>query len=97
MIDEKILDELITLLEAHSVKTRIEHLDDGSGGFCKIQGETVVFLNKDNSSIKQATVCAEALVQVVDINTFYIRPEIRQFIENIENEKNRRLQLDSEG
>lgn len=87
MLDQRILEELIALLEGHGIKTRIEHLDDGSGGFCKIQGETVVFLNKDNSSIKQATVCAEALVQVVDINTFYIRPEIRQFIENIENEE----------
>lgn len=85
--EQRILDELIALLETRGVKTRREHLDESSGGLCKIQGKKVLFLNKHNSSNKQALVCAEALLQVVDIDGIYIRPDVRQFIKDLANNK----------
>lgn len=73
------------LLEANSVTIRTEPLGGSGGGFCTIKGQNIFFLDSQASSAESAVLCAEAVAKVVDIEKIYLKPEIRQFIENYAN------------
>ena len=85
MNERRILEELLALLEANSVTIRNEPLGGSGGGLCTIKGESIFFVDTQASSAESAAVCAEAVSKVVDIEETYIRPEVRQFIENHSN------------
>ena len=82
MEEQRILEELLELLEANDVKIREEPLGGSGGGLCLIKGENLFFRDTQATSFLSATLCAKAIVKVVDIEQIYIRPEIREFIEN---------------
>ncbi len=86
MNDQIILEDLIVLLEANGVKIRNEPLGGGGGGLCTIKGEHIFFLDTQSMSSEMAIICAEAVGKVVDIESIYIKPQIREFIENHKNE-----------
>jgi hypothetical protein len=81
MDNKSILDDLFDVLEKHNVKIRKDSLGGGSSGLCKIKGEHVFFADMDSSSYEIAVSCAKALAQVVDIESIYIKPQVRSFIE----------------
>ena len=81
MTEQKILEELISLLENENVTIRRESLDGGGGGFCRVQGESIFFLDTQAQSAEVAAICAQGIVNCVDIEKIYIKPEVRQFIE----------------
>jgi len=85
MNEQSILDELLALLEANSVTIRNEPLGGSGGGLCTIKGEPIFFVDTQASSAVSAAVCAEALPKVVDVEQIYIKPQIRQYIENNSN------------
>jgi len=80
--DRRILEELVALLEASGVKVRSEPLGGSGGGLCTIKGENVFFLDTESTSAEAAGICAEAVLQLLDIESVYIKPEVRQFVEN---------------
>jgi hypothetical protein len=82
MKEQRILEELLLLLEANSVTIRREPLGGSGGGLCSVKGERIFFVDTQATSAEMAAVCAEAVPKVVDIEKIYIRPEVRQFIEN---------------
>jgi len=82
MNEQRILEELLALLEANSVTIRNEPLGGSGGGLCTIKGEPTFFVDTQAPSAQVAELCAEAVLKVVDIEKIYIRPEVRQFIEN---------------
>ena len=81
MHEQTILEELTRLLEAGGVKIRRELLADGPGGLCRLKGKTILFLDRHTPSAELAELCARVVVEVLDIEAVYIRPEIRLFIE----------------
>jgi hypothetical protein len=81
MDNKSILDDLFDILEKHNVKIRKDSLGGGGSGLCKIKGEYVFFADMDSSSYEIAVSCAKALAQVVDIESIYIKPQVRSFIE----------------
>lgn len=81
MNEQMILQELLALLEANGVTIRNEPLGGAGGGLCTIKGERIFFLDTQASSIALAAMCAEAVLNVVDVEQIYIRPQVRQFIE----------------
>jgi hypothetical protein len=81
MNEQRILEELLALLEANGVTVRHEALGGGAGGLCTLKGEHIFFADTQCSTAEVAAVAAEAVRKVVDIEAIYIRPEIRQFIE----------------
>ncbi|MFC1635211.1 hypothetical protein ACFL5Z_10235 [Planctomycetota bacterium] len=81
MNEQMILQELLALLEASGITIRNEPLGGSGGGLCTIKGERIFFMDSQASSITVASLCAEALSKVVDIEQIYIKPQIRQFIE----------------
>ena len=82
MNEQRILEELLTLLEANGVTIRREALAGGVGGLCTVKGEHFFFVDTQSDSADVAALAAEAVHKVVDIEAVYIRPEIRQFIES---------------
>ena len=86
MNEQRILEELLALLEANGVAIRTEPLGGSGGGLCTIKGRPIFFVDAQAASSDVATLCAEALPKVTDIESIYIRPEVRQFIENHNNQ-----------
>jgi len=86
MNKQQILEELLALLEANGVIIRPEALGGSGGGLCTIKGNTVFFADTQAPSSEVAALCAEALSKIVDIETVYIKPEVRQFVENYSNQ-----------
>ncbi|MGA2070786.1 MAG: hypothetical protein ABSG97_05505 [Sedimentisphaerales bacterium] len=82
MNEQRILEELVILLEANGVEIRREPLAGGAGGLCTVSGRHLFFLDTQGSSIEVASAAAEAVAKLVDTESIYLRPEIRQFIES---------------
>ena len=82
MNEQRILEQLLALLEANNVTVRTEPLGGSGGGLCTVKAKPFFFVDTQAPSGEVAALCAEAVSRVVDIESVYIRPEIRQFIEN---------------
>ena len=85
MNEQRILEELLVLLEANGVSIRDEPLGGSGGGLCMMKGENIFFRDTQASSAVAAVVCADAVLKVIDIEQIYIKPEVREFIENNSN------------
>jgi hypothetical protein len=82
MDEQRVLDELLALLEANNVTIRREPLGGRGGGLASVKGGQVFFLDTEATCAEVAILCAEAVAKLVDIEAVYLRPEIRQFVEN---------------
>ncbi len=80
MNEQRILQELLTLLESKGVTLRSEPLGGSGGGLCSVKGQWIFFRDSNASSLLVAALAAEALTKVIDIEQIYIRPEVRQFV-----------------
>lgn len=85
MNDQRILEELIAMLEANKVTIRQEPLGGSGGGLCTVKGEQFFFVDTQSPSAEVAAICAEAVSKIVDIEKIYIKPEVREFIESYSN------------
>lgn len=81
MNNHLIMEELLGLLESHGIKTRKDALNESTGGLCKINGEQILFLDKDAQTDRLTALCADAVIKLIDIDTIYLKPETREFIE----------------
>jgi hypothetical protein len=86
MNEQQILEELLALLESNGVTIRNEPLGGSGGGLCTVKGRQILFVDTQAPSIATAVVCVEAVLKVTDIEQIYIKPQIRQFIENHSNQ-----------
>jgi hypothetical protein len=82
MNEQGILEELLALLEANEVTVRSEPLGGSGGGLCTVKGRPILFVDTQAPSIATAAICAEAVGKILDIEQVYIRPQVRQFIED---------------
>ena len=81
MNEQRILEELLALLEANGVTIRNEPLGGSGGGLCTLKDQKFFFVDTQAPSADVAAHCAEAVSKVVDTEKVYIRPEVRLFIE----------------
>ena len=81
MNQQQILEELISILETSGIHVRDEHLSGQTGGLCTVRGRPVMFLNSCSCVQDNVEACAQAVNQVIDIETLYIKPQVRQTIE----------------
>lgn len=79
------MEELLALLESSGVSIRNEPLGGSGGGLCTIKGQQVFFADTQAASGVVAAACAEVVAKIVNIEEIYIKPEVRQFIENHNN------------
>jgi hypothetical protein len=82
MDEQRILDELLALLEDSDVTVRREPMGGSGGGLCTIKGQRIFFMDTQSNSAEIAALCAEAVARVMDLESVYIRPEVRQFVED---------------
>jgi hypothetical protein len=82
MNEQRILEELLGMLEGAGVRIRSEPLGGAGGGLCTIKGEQTFFVDTQATSAEMAMVGAEAVAKVVHVENIYIKPEVREFIEN---------------
>ena len=88
MDSQAVLQQLLSLLEDKGVEVRSEPLGGAGGGLCNIKGKNIFFLDTQAPTAEVVMLCAQAVGRLVDIESIYIRPEIRQYIETcIENER----------
>lgn len=81
MNSQSILQQLLSLLADNEVEVRNEPLGGSGGGLCNVKGKNIFFLDTQAPTAESATLCAQAVGRLVDIESIYLRPEIRQFIE----------------
>jgi hypothetical protein len=81
MDTKAVLDEMLNLLEAKGVKIRKDSLGGGGSGLCKIKDDYLFFLDLDSSSYEVAVSCAKAVNEIIDIEAIFLKPEVREFIE----------------
>ena len=86
MDEQGILQDLLALLEANGVTIRNEPLGGSGGGLCTVKGKYIFFLDTQAPSVAAAVQCAEAVPKVADIEQIYIKPQVRQFIEDHSNQ-----------
>jgi len=76
----------LALLEANGVTIRNEPLGGSGGGLCSIKGQRIFFVDTQASSAVSAAMCAEAVSKAVDVEQIYVKPQVRQFIEDNSNQ-----------
>ena len=82
MDNQSVLQQLLSLLEDKGVEVRSEPLGGAGGGLCNIKGKNIFFLDTQAPTAETANLCAQAVGKLVDIESIYLRPEIRQYIES---------------
>ncbi len=87
MNNQQILEELLELLQNAGVTIRSEPLGGSGGGICTVKGRKIFFVDTQAPAADTASLCAEAIPKVMDIEKIYIKPEVRQFIESYSNSK----------
>ncbi len=81
MNQQILLEELLALLEKTNIQIRTEPLGGSGGGLCNVRGQNIFFVDSDAPAGETAILCAEAVGRLLDIDTIYIKPQVRQFIE----------------
>lgn len=84
MNEHKILDDLIALLDMHGVVIRMESLDESHGGLCRINGSYILFLDRMAEPDQQVKICAEAILRLINIESVYLKPELRELLETFQ-------------
>jgi hypothetical protein len=81
MNNQAVLQQLLSVLEDNGVQVRSEPMGGAGGGLCNVKGKNIFFLDTQAPTAEAATLCAQAVGRLVDIESIYLRPEIRQYIE----------------
>jgi len=81
MDDRQIQNELLSLLESSGVAVRKEPLGGNGGGLCLYKGKYVFFLDTNAPVSETNEAAAKAVKRSVDVEAIYLRPRIRDYIE----------------
>lgn len=83
MNQEKVLADLVALLEAHGVTVRTETLGESAGGLCMVNGQQMLFLDRSASTAARIALCAQVAMRVIDLDTVYVKPAIRELLRKL--------------
>ncbi|MBW8035610.1 MAG: hypothetical protein FVQ79_08270 [Planctomycetes bacterium] len=71
----------MAVLTQKGVTIRTGPMGGGGGGLCKIKGSSVFFVDTECPTHEMAVICANAVKEITNIDIIYLRPQIRQFLE----------------
>jgi hypothetical protein len=80
MTQDQLLKELEDLAEKSNIALRYEK-GDFDGGYCVLKAERIIVINKRLASQKRTSILAQALAEV-GIEEVYLKPAVREFIED---------------
>ncbi|MCF7954721.1 MAG: hypothetical protein K9M75_02855 [Phycisphaerae bacterium] len=81
MDTREITEELVALLEQNGVVIRREAMGGGGGGLCVIKEKKIFFVDTDCPIAEMNAICSRAVNELLDIESIYIRPQVRQYLE----------------
>jgi len=81
MNDQQILQELEAVLESLGVHVRHETLEGFPGGMCRVNGRCCMFLDTSAQPAELALLCACAIRGKVDLESLYLKPELRRYLD----------------
>ena len=81
MNNTEILEELIEIIKSSGVTIRSEPMGGNGGGLCMVNKKMFFFVDTQASAAHTVEICAKAVKKVTDIESIYIKPQIRQLIE----------------
>ena len=81
MDTREITEELVALLEQYGVEIRREAMGGGGGGLCVIKGKKIFFVDTECPIAEMTAICSRAVNELLDIDSVYIRPQVRQVLE----------------
>ena len=77
----QIIDEMLNMLENSEVSVRRDSLGGAGSSLCNLKGKKVLFFDIDASPYDNAAVLASVVNKFVDTELIFIKPAIRQFLE----------------
>ena len=77
----EITEELVALLEQNGVNIRREAMGGGGGGMCVIKEKRIFFVDTECPVAEMNAICSHAVNDLLDIESIYIRPQVREFLE----------------
>ena len=60
---------------------RTEAIGTLPAGLCQIKGKKVFFVDKNAETADITAICAQAILETIDIQNIYLKPQIREFLE----------------
>ena len=78
----QLLEDMLAVLIGEGIEIRTESLGGSGGGLCKFGGKRVYFVDTDASEIETAAITARTVGEMVNIESIYLRPQVREMIEN---------------
>lgn len=81
MEEQDILEQLLAILEQNHIAVRTEPIGPLPAGLCQIKGKRVFFVDKNAETADVTAICARAVLETIDIQNIYLKPQIREFLE----------------
>lgn len=88
METQVILEQLLDLLGDNGITVRTEPMGGTGGGLCKLKDRHIFYVDSEASAAHRAFTSACAVRKIVDIESVYLRPQVREFIENSDSGRN---------
>ena len=82
MEKQDILENLTELMEQNEIEVRSDFIGDLAAGLCVIKGKKVFFIDKNAQTADVLAACARVVHENIDIDNIYLKPQVRQFLEN---------------
>ena len=83
MNEQELLDELLTILQSNGIEIRREPLGGSGGGLCTLKSKKLFFVDTQAPTNETAVLCAEAIAKNFDTEEVYLKPQIREFIQDM--------------
>ena len=80
MTPEQLLKELELLASSSGITVRFEK-GEFEGGFCVLRSERLILVNKKLNSARKASILAQGVAEI-GIDEMYLKPAVREFIED---------------
>ncbi len=89
MTDNSLLEHLEELVSRIGVTLREENLSstgyNSGGGYCKVQGQSIIFINKRDSRQRKIRILARSLKRF-NLEGVFVPPAVRRVIESSGNQ-----------
>ncbi len=95
MDDEAVLDVLLDILrQSSNLEIRKVPMGGQGGGLCRLKDKVLFYVDSDVSAGEMLAITAGAVGRVVDVDSIYLRPQIREVIEQYCPRKESKMHLE---
>jgi hypothetical protein len=81
MDDPAILEMLLEIMRQSNLEIRTAPMGGQGGGLCRLKDKILFYVDSDVSTGEMIAITAGAVGQIADVESMYLRPQIREVIE----------------